>query len=135
MLPLASLHITLQISLRTVLWHHLGDIWPLGGDTKEKWLANIGTWTRDPRFACPNASHCTTYCLLQPCRLAGLLLFPFIFVYSFVKKCMAPPVTLLFNFNTDLLCNKPCYIVDVQSKLWIFECCIPLLLLYSRLVD
>ena len=34
MLPLASMHITLQIMLRTVLWQHLGSLWPLSGNTK-----------------------------------------------------------------------------------------------------
>ena len=32
----ASLHIKLQIPLRTVLWQQLGNLWPLGGNTKEK---------------------------------------------------------------------------------------------------
>ena len=32
MLPFASMHLTLQIPLRTVLWQHLGDLWPLGGN-------------------------------------------------------------------------------------------------------
>ena len=27
---------------------------------KEKWPADIGDQTRDPKFACPNADHCTT---------------------------------------------------------------------------
>ena len=41
-------------------------IWSLGSNTKEKWLVDIRTRTRDPRFACPNAIHCTTAsnCLL-----------------------------------------------------------------------
>ena len=32
----ASMHITLQIPLRIVLWQQLGTLWPLGGNTKEK---------------------------------------------------------------------------------------------------
>ena len=64
----ASMHITLQIPLRTVLWQQLGDIWPHGDNTKEKWPADIGTRTRNPRFACPNASHWTTYRLPKMIR-------------------------------------------------------------------
>ena len=40
-------------------------IWVIFGHSavipkKEKWPADIGSRTRDPRFACPNPDHCTT---------------------------------------------------------------------------
>ena len=38
----SSLHKTLQILLRTVLWQHVGDLLPLGSNTKEKWAGNAG---------------------------------------------------------------------------------------------
>ena len=37
----SSMHITLEIPLRIVLWQHVGDLWPLGGNTKEKWPARL----------------------------------------------------------------------------------------------
>ena len=32
---------------RIVLWQHVGNLWPLGAITKEKWSANTRTRTRD----------------------------------------------------------------------------------------
>ena len=34
------------VSSMIVLWQHVGDLWPLGGITKEKWPAGIGTRSR-----------------------------------------------------------------------------------------
>ena len=45
---------------------------PLGGNTKEKWPANIGIRIRDSRFACPNASYFTT--------AYPIYVYPFMFV-------------------------------------------------------
>ena len=42
---------------RIVLWQHVGDFWPLGGITKEKWPAGIETRTRDSELVCSTASH------------------------------------------------------------------------------
>ena len=45
------------VPLRIVLWQHVGDLWPLGGFTKEKWPADASIRTRDPELVCPTASH------------------------------------------------------------------------------
>ena len=43
---------------------------------KEKWAVDIGTRNRVPRFACPNANHCTT---ASPHTMCVLVLCLFIF--------------------------------------------------------
>ena len=43
LLKLINAYIALQITFRIVLWQHLDDFWPLGGNTKEKWPPDIGT--------------------------------------------------------------------------------------------
>ena len=49
----------IAILLRIVSWQHLGSLWPLIGNTKKKWPADISTRIRDFKFARPNASHWT----------------------------------------------------------------------------
>ena len=45
------------IPSRIVLWQHVGDLRPVGGISKEKWITRAGTRTRDPELVCPTASH------------------------------------------------------------------------------
>ena len=35
----------------------MGDLWPLGGNIKEKWPADTGTRIRNSKLVCPTASH------------------------------------------------------------------------------
>ena len=43
-----------------MLWQQLSNIWPLDGNTKEKWAADIRIRTQNHRFACPSVRQCTT---------------------------------------------------------------------------
>ena len=48
----------IAVPSRTVLWQHVGDLWPLGGIIKEKWPADVVvTRTQDSELVCPTANH------------------------------------------------------------------------------
>ena len=43
---------------RIVLWQHVGDLLrPLGGSSKENWLARAGAQMQDSELICPTVSH------------------------------------------------------------------------------
>ena len=48
MLPAEAFHAyNFAVASRIVLWQHVGDLWPLGSCTKEKWPARARIRTRD----------------------------------------------------------------------------------------
>ena len=42
---------------RMVLWQHVGDLWSLSDNTKEKWPVRAGAQTQDSELVCPTASN------------------------------------------------------------------------------
>ena len=74
---------------------NLGNLWPLGSNTKEKRPADIGFQTRDPKFTCPNASHCTTISQRRgfPDPSLRLSELPFIIHREYSGSFVAAPTT------------------------------------------
>ena len=51
---------SIAVPSRIGLWQYVGDLRPLGGSSKEKWLAHARARTRDPELVCPTVSHQAT---------------------------------------------------------------------------
>ena len=58
MLPAEAPHAyNFAVPLKIVLWQHVGDLRPLGGSNKEKWLARAGARTWDSELVCLTANY------------------------------------------------------------------------------